>query len=97
VYLPKLYNGHDKALFFFNFEHFAETIITNNVTGTVPTLAYRNGDFSGALTQRNLGTDGLGRPILENTIYDPTSNFVVNGLTYRNPFPNNVIPTSNWT
>jgi hypothetical protein len=94
VYLPKLYNGHDKAFFFFNFEHFAETLITNNVSGTVPTLAYRNGDFSKALTNRNLGTDGLGRPIMENTIYDPTSDFVANGLTYRNPFPNNVIPAS---
>src|SRR5215470_2145385 len=89
VYLPKLYNGHDKAFFFFNFEHFAETIITNNVSGTVPTVAYRTGDFSKALTNRNLGTDLLGRPILENTIYDPTSDFVSGGLTYRNPFTNN--------
>ncbi|MBV9507980.1 MAG: TonB-dependent receptor [Acidobacteriia bacterium] len=94
VYLPKIYNGHDKAFFFFNFEHFAETTITNNLTGTVPTLAYRNGDFSPALTNRNLGQDQLGRPLLENTIYDPSSDFVVNGLTYRQPFPNNVIPAS---
>src|SRR5215472_13609598 len=88
VVLPKIYNGHDKAFFFFNFEHFGETIITNNVSGTVPTQAYRNGDFSQALTNRNLGTDGLGRPIMENQIYDPTSDFVVNGQTYRNTFPN---------
>lgn len=94
VLLPKIYNGHDKLFFFFNFEHFAETIITNNVSGTVPTLQYREGNFSQALTNRNLGTDGLGRPILENTIYDPTSNFVVNGVTYRNPFANNTIPAS---
>jgi len=94
VLIPKIYNGHDKAFFFFNFEHFAETIITNNVSGTVPTLAYRAGNFSQALTGRNLGTDGLGRPIMENTIYDPTSDFVVNGLTYRNPFPGNIVPAS---
>ncbi len=92
VYIPKLYDGHDKAFFFFNFEHFAETLITNNVSGTVPTAAYRTGDFSRALTNRNIGTDGLGRPILENTIYDPTSDFVVGGQTYRNPFTNNMIP-----
>ena len=30
--------------------------------------------------------------MFENTIYDPNSNFVVNGVTYRNPFPNNTIP-----
>src|SRR5579872_2344287 len=94
VYIPKIYDGHDKAFFFFNFEHFAETIITNNVSGTVPTLAYRTGDFSKALTNRNLGTDLLGRPILENAIYDPTSDFVSSGPTYRNTFVNNIIPPS---
>ena len=94
VYLPKLYDGHDKAFFFFNFEHFGETTITNNVSNTVPTLAYRSGNFMQALTGRNLGTDGDGRPILENTVYDPASDFVVNGQTYRNPFPNNMVPAS---
>src|SRR5579872_1715189 len=94
VYIPKIYDGHDKAFFFFNFEHFAETIITNNVSGTVPTLAYRTGDFSRALTNRNLGTDLLGRPILENAIYDPTSDFVSGGVRYRNPFNNNTIPVT---
>src|SRR3954465_12059776 len=62
--------------------------------GNVPPNPYRAGDFSGALTNRNLGTDGLGRPILENTIYDPTSDFNSGGLRNRNPFPNNVIPPS---
>jgi hypothetical protein len=94
IRIPKLFNGHDKAFFFFNYEHFAETIITNNVSGTVPTPAYRQGDFSAAQTLRNLGTDGLGRPILENTIYDPDTDFTSGGLRYRNPFPNNMIPQS---
>jgi len=94
VWIPKLYNGHDKAFFFFNFEHFGETTITNNLSGTVPTLGYRAGNFSQALTGRNLGTDGLGRPIMENQIYDPTSDFVANGQTYRNPFPNNIVPAA---
>src|SRR5262249_26697534 len=94
VFIPKVYNGHDKLFFFFNYEHFGETTITNNLTGTVPTAAYRAGDFSKALTGRNLGTDGLGRPILENTVYDPSSDFVSNGLRYRNAFPNNTIPAT---
>ena len=88
------FNGHDKAFFFFNFEQFRQTIITNNVSSTLPTLAYRNGNFSQALTGRNLGTDGLGRTLFENTVYDPNSNFVVNGVTYRNPFNNNTIPAT---
>jgi hypothetical protein len=95
IYVPKVFNGHDKAFFFFNFEQFRQTIITNNVSSTLPTAAYRTGNFTQALTGRNLGTDGLGRPLFENTIYDPSSNFVVNGVTYRNPFQtNNVIPAA---
>jgi hypothetical protein len=97
VVLPKLYNGHDKAFFFFSFEHFAETIITNNVSGTVPTAAYRNGDFSKALTNRTLeANDGIGRPVMENTIYDPSTDFFAGGLRYRNPFPNNMIPVTDF-
>jgi hypothetical protein len=94
VFIPKVYNGRDKAFFFFSFEQFRETVITNNVATTVPTVAYRQGNFSQALTGRSLGTDGLGRPLLENTIYDPTSDFTVNGLVYRNPYPGNIIPQS---
>ncbi len=94
VYLPKVFKGRDKLFFFFNFEQFRQTTITNNVYYTVPTLAYREGNFSQALTGRQLGTDALGRPIMENTIYDPNSTFVVNGVAERNPYPNNVIPMS---
>ena len=52
-----------------------------------PTQAYRNGDFSAALTGRVLGTDPLGRPIMENAIYDPRTTRVVNGQVVRDPFP----------
>ena len=56
----------------------------------------RNGDFSGALTGRKLtGTDPIGNPYYENTIYDPaTTQTAANGVQYRQPFPGNVIPTS---
>ena len=30
VEIPKLYNGRDKTFFFFNFEQYRETVITNN-------------------------------------------------------------------
>jgi hypothetical protein len=94
VHIPKVFNGHDKLFFFFNFEQFRQTTITNNVYTTVPTVQYREGDFGQALTGRDLGTDALGRPIMENTIYDPNSTFVVNGIAERNPYPNNTIPIS---
>lgn len=92
VLIPKLFNGHDKAFFFFNFEHFGETTITNNISSTVPTPAYRAGNFGPALTGRTLITDPVLGAVKENTIYDPASGYVVNGLRYRTPFPNNVIP-----
>jgi hypothetical protein len=94
VEIPKLYDGHDKTFFFFNFEQFRETTITNNKPLTVPTLAYRNGDFRQALTNRTLGTDPLGRSILENTIYDPDTDRIADGLRERDPFPDNTIPIS---
>ena len=49
VSIPKVYNGKDKSFFFFNFEQFRETQYINNAPITVPTQAYRNGDFSGAI------------------------------------------------
>ena len=49
VWIPRVYDGHDKTLFFFNFEQFRETLIHNDLPVTVPTEAYRNGDFSALL------------------------------------------------
>ena len=80
--------------------NFRETVITNNVPTTVPTLAYRSGNFTQALTGKNLcpaatpGCDPLGRPIMENTIYNPATQRMVNGQVVRDPFPNNTIPLS---
>lgn len=49
IWLGKLYDGHGKSFFFFNFEQFRETQFINTGIATVPTLAYRRGDFSQAL------------------------------------------------
>jgi len=89
--MAKVYDGHNKTFFFVNFEQFRETQVSNFPV-TVPTLAYRRGDFREALTGRSLGTDGLGRPIMENVIYDPTTERIINGVRYRDPYPNNIIP-----
>ena len=94
VYLPKLYDGRNKTFFFFNLEKYRNVTRGSGSLATVPTEAYRRGDFSAALTGRQLGTDVLGRPIMENAIYDPRTTRTVNGQVVRDPFPNNVIPTS---
>ena len=96
VWIPKVYNGHDKTFFFFNFEQFRETQIINNQFRTVPTPLMHAGNMSEDLTNRVLGTDPLGRPVMENMVYDPNTDRVVNGLTERDPFPNDTIPASQW-
>lgn len=88
--LGKFYDGHNKTFFFANFEQFYESILINSSL-TVPTSQFRNGDFSSILTGKVLGTDPLQRPIMENAIYDPATQRIVNGQTVRDPFPNNVI------
>ncbi len=96
VWLGKLYDGHDRTFFFFNFEQFRETQIINTQAITVPTDAYRNGDFSALLNRNNvLGTDPGGNPIYEGEIYDPSPqarHVAADGRVYRDPFPNNQIP-----
>ena len=69
VVIPKLYNGHDRTFLFFNWEQFREIATIDNQAVTVPTLAYRSGNFATALTGRNLcpaatpNCDPIGRPI----------------------------------
>src|SRR5438876_3381329 len=84
----------DKTFFFVNFEQFRETQYVDNQFQTVPTLAYRNGDFSTAIPRvpKIIGTDPLGRQMLEGMIYDPaTTRAAADGRLFRDPFPNNII------
>jgi hypothetical protein len=88
--IPKNYDGRGRTYIFLNFEQFRQTNIYDKAF-TVPTLAFRKGDFREALTGRQLGTDALGRAIMEGTIYNPASERVVNGKRIRDPFPSNII------
>jgi hypothetical protein len=96
VRLPWLYDGRNKTFFFFNLEKYRNVTRSSGSLATLPTAAYRQGDFSAALTGRQLGVDVLERPIMENAIYDPltTRTVMVEGRQFvvRDPFPNNVIP-----
>ncbi len=56
VWIPKVYNGHDRTFFFFNYEMYRKHQATDTF-GTVPTAAMRNGDFSSVLTGKILNTD----------------------------------------
>jgi Carboxypeptidase regulatory-like domain len=92
VRIPKLYNGKDKTFFFFNFEQFRQSTVTNNGIATVPIPAYTTGNFSAAEAPylSFLNSDGA----IPNQIFDPATRRVVNGVPVESPFPNNTIPIS---
>lgn len=98
IFIPKIFNGHDKTFFFFSFEQFRQSAVITNTQGVVPTPDYRNGDFSKALTGTCNGYPG--RPDLgqacQNQIFDPSTTHVVDGATARDPFPNNMIPKTSF-
>jgi hypothetical protein len=94
VWIPRIYNGHDKTFFFFNFEQFRETQTANNQNQTVPTAAYRAGDFSAGIlpNARVIGVDPVTKAnMLEGMIYDPNTTRTFNGQQVRDQFPNNRI------
>ena len=96
AWIPKLYNGRNKTFFFFAFEQYRENTTTSTQLETVPTAAYRAGNFTAAQIGNSIGTDPLGRPIFQNQIYDPNTQrrTLQNGQVVRDPFPNNTIPVA---
>jgi hypothetical protein len=100
IYIPKIYNGKDKTFFFFGYEQFRESTVVNNVLDTVPTVAYRAGDFSsllGAPFTGALATDGLGNKMLQGMIFDPsTERLAPDGTRARLQFPGNKIPLTSF-
>jgi hypothetical protein len=83
----------DRTFFFFSFEQFREVQYVNNQFQTVPTDAYRRGDFSSAIPKnpKVIGVDPLGNQMLEGMIYNPATTRLYNGQLVRDPFPNNYI------
>ena len=97
IWIPKVYNGKDKTFFFFSYESLPTTTSNTSNLITVPTAQYRVGNFSAAAAataNKVLGTDPMGRDIIQNSIYDPRSQQLFNGSLIRDPFPNNTIPTT---
>jgi len=84
IRIPKLYDGRNKTFFFWNWEEFREDEVIKTVTSTVPTDAYRNGDFNQLIVGNQLNgqnrfigigganfIDPLGRSIIAGQIFDP--------------------------
>ena len=98
VLIPRIYNGRNKTFFFFNMEKYRDRESLYAGTSTVPNSAYLAGNLSNNLAvtaNRNLGTDFVGRSIIQNAIYDPSTQTIdSSGRRVLNIFPNNIIPPS---
>ena len=100
VWIPKVYNGHDKTFFFFSWEHLNYNLGATT-TATVPTPAELSGDFSNpALYNPNnvVGTNPCdGQPVYQGEIFDPSTTKIVNGVECREPFQGNKIPQQDFS
>ena len=101
IYIPHVYNGKDKAFWFFSFEKNKYANFGRGGFDTLPTAPMLQGNFSSllnpsytgnALSGTKLGTDALGRPVLYGQIYNPLTTRLVNGVETRDPFQGNIIP-----
>ena len=107
IWIPKLYNGKNKTFFFGSLEEFYENVKVNPTATTVPTPAYRVGNFATVISGNGNAAgplnvlvggqnyvDPLGRTIQSGTIFDPTTERPVNGVQTRDAFVGNQIPVS---
>jgi hypothetical protein len=84
IWIPKIYDGRNKAFFFVNYEGYREGTPTP-LTLSVPEPEFLNGDFSKLV-------DSKGKPI---TIYNPYSAVInADGSVTRQPFAGNQLPAS---
>ncbi len=79
LYIPGKFNQNRDKLFFFWAQEWINWYQESTNTGTVPSLAMRNGDFSELLSPSN---PFFARPVI---VRDPATG---------QPFPNNVIPAN---
>jgi hypothetical protein len=67
VLIPHLFNGRDKAFFYFNYDQIINHGSASNSTQTIPTEAVKGGDFTGQHllydpTTQTMGIDSAGNP-----------------------------------
>ena len=62
IRIPKIYNGTNRTFFFFNFEQYRENNNVLNGLMSVPTPAYRSGDFGTAGCFKFVGSSCAGPP-----------------------------------
>jgi len=100
VFIPKIYDGHNKFFFFLSFLNTHSTSVTS-ATASVPTLLERTGDFSDMPTTTTsipstyTAACGTANYYGQYQIYDPFSvAYDSKGIPRRKPLCGNVIPSN---
>ncbi|MDZ7640249.1 MAG: carboxypeptidase regulatory-like domain-containing protein [Bryobacterales bacterium] len=106
VFLPKLYDGRSRTFWYVNWERTQLKDYRSTAFSTLPTTAFKQGNFAQLLdpaftgdarSGTNVGTDALGRPVIFGQLYDPNTSRQVGGVWVRDPFQGNVIPRNRWS
>ncbi len=87
VLIPRLYNGKNRSFFYTVYSGFRFRAGAINELTSIPSLAFRQGDFSNLVNISN----NLVR------VYDPATTRPDAGGHTRDPFPNNRIPSSRFS
>ena len=86
IYIPHVYDGRNKAFFFFTYERYDQRIGRATTLTTVPIVPWRQGNMSSLVT-----SSGAMIPIYNP--FDASGNILANANA-RVPFPGNIIPSS---
>jgi len=106
VYLPKIYNGKNRTFFYHNVERTKLKDYSQSGFVTLPTPAFKKGDFSSLLnggftgngsSGTSVGTDADGKPVVFGAIYDPSTTRQVGNAWVRDVFPGNIIPVNRFS
>lgn len=106
VFGPLGYDGRNRTFFFTSLEVTRVRDFVSTSFTTLPTTAFKRGDFSQLLNPAftgnpssgtQIGTDALGRPVIFGQLYDPRTTRTINGQVVRDPFVGNIVPQSLWS
>jgi hypothetical protein len=95
LWIPHIYDGHNRTFFFFSWGQYRQTLGYSNII-TIPTQANLRGDFSSTLnTSQVLQTNPCdGTPIYAGQVFNPTTTrTLANGTQCRTAYPGNIVTT----
>jgi Carboxypeptidase regulatory-like domain len=81
VWIPKIYNGHNKTFFYFSDDNDLRPVAPTAIVNTVPTTLETQGNFSQ----------------IPQAIFDPATTSGSGSSATRAPFPGNIIPASRFS